>query len=131
MNALGSLDQPFGAGRIVRRPLGLVRPHGLRVEQRQIRRVPGPDQPPALEPVDGRHVEGELVNRLFQRHKTPLAHPQPQQRRAVAEVGAVHYVGAGIRCAHQDIRAAQDLSHGFGIPARVGVLEGGQQTLIQ
>src|SRR5438034_1322960 len=56
--------------------------------------------------------------------RSPLEHPQPQQDRAVTEVGPDLNVRAGIRSSDQHIRAAQNFAHRIYVAAVIRIPEG-------
>ena len=68
------------------------------------RKFGGERQTPEAE--DRRRMKCQFMNRLLQRHHLALAHPQAQENRAVTEVRTEQHMGAGVRSADQNIRAA-------------------------
>ena len=104
---------------------------GLRIEDRQVRGVAGAQEPASLHAEDRRDVECKFMDRLLKAHDLALAHPESEQNRAVAEVGAELHMGAGVRGAHQHVGAAQDLPHRVPVAAVIGVPENRAEIFFQ
>src|SRR5947207_223616 len=79
LHASGVLEYPSESARVVVRLFDVARRYGVRVEQRQVRRPPGPDQAPIWDAEDGCHLEGQLAHRLFQGQKAALPHVLAQE----------------------------------------------------
>src|SRR5271165_4003167 len=115
------------AGWKVSHRLTRLRRDGVGVEDRDVSRFARRDEAAIGEVVHQRGLAGQAVHRLFERHRLLLAHPMPEQMRAVLlPVGGVR-ASAAVTGADHGVARAED----FLLRLRVAVAVDGDEASLQ
>jgi len=124
----GLLHTPAARREVMHDALG-ERPHGIGIEDHNIRRHSGPEQAAVVEPQRGSGIKGQPPDRVFERHDLLLAHPFGQEPRAVPVAAMELDMRSAVRQPDDGVRVCEDLGHRFVVDIVLGLHQAGIEVL--